>query len=171
MGRFWEWKCTPAHTHTASPLSHSVALPVLSAPSQYQHELRTVHVSEQLTPEALMSRLQAQRLAPPLLLHTSLWEVTVRGRDGERSAALPISLLSLSLLVFTVVTPVTPAAPHFSPPQSPGTTATKIETLIKASVKNIVNVRKYTNDNPLEVREPNCWLKLRELEIKSIFVC
>ena len=141
---------TPTLPHLAHTVCQSHVL--CSAPSQYQHELRTVHVSEQLTPEALMSRLQAQRLAPPLLLHTSLWEVTVRGRDGERSAALPISLLSLSLLVFTVVTPVTPAAPHFSPPQSPGTTATKIETLIKASVKNIVNVRKYTNDNPLEVR-------------------
>ena len=137
------------------------------SPSQYQHELRTVHVSEQLTPEALMSRLQAQRLAPPLLLHTSLWEVTVRGK-GDRFAALPISLQSLSL---RLLLNVTPAAPHVSSLKSPGTTATKIETLIKASVKNIVNVRKYTNDNPLEVREPNCWLKLRELEIKSIFVC
>ncbi len=108
-----------------------------------------------------MSRLQAQLVAPPLLLHSSLWDVTVsrgeetgskvRGKARGGIATLPTSLLSSSLQLFTV----TPAAPYPLPPsthtQSPGTTATKIETLIKASVKNIVNVRKYTNDNPLEV--------------------
>lgn len=44
---------------------------------QYKHELRTVSMSDQLTPETLMSRLQAQRVAPPLLLHHSLKEVSV----------------------------------------------------------------------------------------------
>ena len=36
--------------------------------------------------------------------------------------------------------------------QSQDTTAASIESQIKASVKNIVNIRKYSNDNPLEVR-------------------
>ena len=58
-------------------------------------------MSEQLTPEALMSRLQAQRLAPPLLLHTSLWDIKVRVRKpgikrdgGDNKADLLNSLLT-----------------------------------------------------------------------------
>ena len=74
---------TPTLPHLAHTVCQSHVL--CSALSQYQHELRTVHVSEQLTPEALMSRLQAQRLAPPLLLHSSLGNVKVRGREkGEK---------------------------------------------------------------------------------------
>ena len=51
-------------------------------PTQYKHELRTISVSDQLTPEALMSLLQLQRVAPPLLLHQSLKEVVVRAHNS-----------------------------------------------------------------------------------------
>ena len=101
--------------HPSPPFTFTLTPSSFIAP-QYRHELRSVFVREQLTPEALMSRLQvagrreggseawrvaskqltdpstltlrcvlfcaaaclpqAQRTAPPLLLHRSLRDIT-----------------------------------------------------------------------------------------------
>lgn len=44
---------------------------------EYKHELQTVHVTEQLTLEALSCWLQARRAAPPLLLHRMLFQISL----------------------------------------------------------------------------------------------
>ena len=75
---------------------------------QYKHELRTVSVSDQLTPETLMSRLQAERVAPPLLLHHSLREVSVsslRPHLPVSSPHLPLSPPLAPLLPFVPAVP------------------------------------------------------------------
>ncbi|GAX83118.1 hypothetical protein CEUSTIGMA_g10544.t1 [Chlamydomonas eustigma] len=76
---------------------------------EYRHELRTILVSEQLSAETLMSKLYAQRAAPPLLVHSSVKEVASLGSSTGR-----------------------------------------VELLIKAYAKGVLNIKSFTSDNPLQ---------------------
>lgn len=68
----------PAHTSPHTGIASSKTGYIFL---EYKHELRAIYVTEQLTLEALLARLQARKPAPPLYLHASLSEVVSVSRQ------------------------------------------------------------------------------------------